>query len=132
MPGLDHAAHAVPPVNVGGSDEFVHAGQVDLHAVDRLGCRREARGEPGDLAQVATPRLDADRLTAAPVDHRGRGAGDAQQTGHHGDDVVLVDRVVRAGRVDMDGDVGTVDHHLEMDGRPAAAVAVGNGQTGDG
>ena len=57
---------------------------------------------------------------------------DAQQSGDHGQDVVLVDRVVDARGVDVDGDVAAVDHHLEVDRRPAAPVAVGHGQPGDG
>ena len=88
--------------------------------------------EAGELGEVAAPLLDADRLVAAPVDGGGRGGGRGQQPGDHGDDVVLVDRVVDAGRVDVDGDLAAVEHHLEVDGRPPAPVAVGDRQPGDG
>ena len=86
----------------------------------------------GELGEVAAPFLDADRLAASPVHRDGGDAGGGEQAGHHGDDVVRVEGVIDAGRVDVDGDGVTRQHHVQMDGGPATVVPVGHGQARDG
>ena len=114
-----------------GPGQLVHARGVDLHAVDGVLRRLEARLGAGQPGQVGAPLLDADRLAAAPVDRHRRHGRRGEQARHHGEDVVGVQRVVDARRVDVDGDGVARQHHVQVDGGPATVVAVGHRQPGD-
>ena len=132
MQRLGHAVHALAPRDARLPGQLVHPRRVDRHAVDGLLCRLEPRLGPGQSGQVGAPLLDADRLTPAPVDRHRRHGRSGEQPGHHGQDVVGVQRVVDARGVDVDGDGVTGQHHVQVDGGPAAVVAVGHGEPRNG
>src|ERR1700730_6036780 len=113
--GTDHPAHAVSPVDFGGADQVVHTGQVDLDAVDGVTSGCEACGHAGELREETAPLLDAHRLVPTPVDRGGRRGSGTDQAWDHGEDVVLVEGVIDAGRIQMHRDVTAVDHHLQVD-----------------
>ena len=105
--------------------------EVHHPAVDGVLGRLEPRLDAGQPGQVRAPLLDAHRVAPAPVHRGGRHRGRGQQAGHHGGDVVGVQRVVDAGRVAVDRDGVAREHHVQVDGGPAAVVAVRDGQAGD-
>ena len=94
---LDHPAHPVAPVHACVADELVHPVEVDPAARQRVLVDGELRSQPGQLAEILRPLLDADSLVAGPVDDGGRYARDLEQAGNRRDDVVGVDRLEDVG-----------------------------------
>src|ERR671918_71326 len=132
MPGRHHPSEAVLPRHLGVADQLVHTREVDGDALERLvgGPERGLRSD--QRAEVGAPVLDADRFVATPVDDRRRHRRRRQHRRDQGGDVVVVDRVVDAGCVDVDGDRHAPEHRVDVGGGPAAVVAVGHVQAGDG
>src|SRR5215212_11672849 len=88
-----HPGNPVAPVDRCAADQLAHQGRVGGVSAQRLDALLEDRFPSDQRADVGAPVLQADGLLTAPVNgwcgHRGL----LEQLGHHGDDVVLVNRV---------------------------------------